>query len=171
MRTTKKPRSGERGSVSVDLCSLFDPAGQQVTLFLGHLGDVAQWHDLAGDGLRMNLGSHLLDLLGRIEHHAGWCRAEQRAGGLCGMAHGATFFNDTADLVERAVACRAAVLLADARLLGGSRRQVLRSRLTVWREYEGQANHADGGGGQGPGEAVAVVAGVEVVAGQYRQRA
>src|SRR5690606_29499134 len=101
----------------------------------------------------------------------GRCRAEQRAGGLRRVAYRAARLDDTADLVELAVSGRAFLLLTDAGLFRRGRSQVLRDGLAVGGEHEGQADHADRGRRQGPGEAVAVVAGVEVVAYQYRQRA
>jgi hypothetical protein len=48
----------------VGLGSLGDPCADQVTFLLGHLGDVAQRHDLAGDGLRLDARGVLADLLG-----------------------------------------------------------------------------------------------------------
>ncbi|MCY1522222.1 hypothetical protein D9M68_570670 [compost metagenome] len=53
-------------------------------------------------------------------------------------------------------------------LVGGLHGQARFGGLVVRRGDEGQADHAQRAGRQGPGELVAVVAGVEVVAHQYR---
>ncbi len=117
----------------------------------------------------MDLRRLLAYLLGGIEHHA--CRrcAEQRAARLRGVADGATLVNHFADLSELA-GTGAALLCTRAGLLRRGRCQVW-CRLAVRRGDVGQADHAQCRGRKRPGEAITVVAGVEVVARQHRQRA
>ena len=62
--------------LSLGAGTLGDPLADQLTLFRGHLGDVAERHDLRGHGLGLNLRCQLLDLLRGIEHHARRCGAE-----------------------------------------------------------------------------------------------
>src|SRR5690606_19878017 len=89
---------------SIDRGAFGDPVADELALFGGHLGDVAQRHDLAGDRLRLNARSLGLDLLRGVEHHAGRRGAEQWAGRLGRVAHGAAFLDDIVDLVEAVAA-------------------------------------------------------------------
>nr|GEZ57652.1 hypothetical protein [Tanacetum cinerariifolium] len=82
-RASAPPRS------LVRLRPLIDPLPQQVAFLLGHLGDIAQRHDLRRHGLSLNARGQLLDLLRRVEHDPGRRAAEQRAGGFGGVADGA----------------------------------------------------------------------------------
>ncbi|CAI8924955.1 hypothetical protein EMIT0180MI3_360047 [Priestia megaterium] len=171
--------------------SLNNPRADQVTFLLGHLGDVAQWHDLAGDRLSLDAGSVLADLFWRIEHHAGRCGTEQRAGGFGRVTDRATFLNHAVNLVERRALIRGLGRCSGRRIrfrrfrFGTTAQGGFRQRLVLdgprclghfrcaghrrRAGHVGQANHADRRNGQGPGEFVAVVTGVEVVTHQHRQ--
>src|SRR3990167_9309194 len=175
---------------SVELCALVDPGSDQVTFVLGHLSDIAQRHDLRGDALCVDLRRLGLDLRRCVEDEAGRRCTEHRAAWRGRVAHAATFLNHAVDLGEVASAScsfsRGTGLSRLGRLgrlrvatdasgrywdifdhggLGG----VGRYRLHLRAGDKRQADHAQGGGRQGPDIFAAVMAGVEVVAHQYRQ--
>ncbi len=75
------------------MCALIDPGTDQFAFLLSHLGDVAQWHDRRGDGLRLDARGLLLNLFWRIEHHSRRRNAEQLTGRRGRMAHRATMLN------------------------------------------------------------------------------
>ena len=123
----------------------------------------------------MNLRSLQADLLRRIEHHARGCCTEQRAARRCGVANGAALVDHPMNRGELAVSSllcrryRSGLLGFEALLARAGWHRIGHATLAVRRSDERQTDHADCSSRQCPGEAIAIMTGVEVVTHQHRQ--
>ncbi|MNQ49346.1 hypothetical protein D3C85_632560 [compost metagenome] len=124
----------------------------------------------------MDLRCLCLDLLRGVEHEAQWRGAEHRAARLGRVTHAAALLDHLVDLGKVRACCAWGRFRhffnfgdGDGWLAGCSGNRGGFGRRAHRGGDVGQADHAQGCDRQGPGEPVAVVAGVEVVAHQYRQ--